>query len=236
MEVLNTIKMKKILLFTLLSFTMMGFGQDIPLKEKKVTTKKMKNKDKKLKEKEKKIISDIEKKRRRKYNRSLALDPENQIGYITNLKSHPWGGISYFNYFTKDVGFYIDFRPAINFLHPDNFTSTGSPDGGVRTEYGQTLWTSVINAGVSLSIYNSKSRAIMIYAGLGNASQKTYLAEYDEFDILSGDWWYYEDGGEINKTNFNIGLLLQTTSRISWQIGFDSAVEGVNFGVGYKLK
>ena len=46
--------MIKILLFTLICFPMIGIGQDIPLIEKKVTSKKMENEDKILEEKEKK--------------------------------------------------------------------------------------------------------------------------------------------------------------------------------------
>ena len=70
---------------SLLCFPLIGFGQDVPLPEKKVTTDKMEKKDEKL-----------EKKKERKYKKSLALKPNSQIGYITNWTSHPYGGVNYF--------------------------------------------------------------------------------------------------------------------------------------------
>jgi hypothetical protein len=157
-----------------------------------------------------------------------AMEHKNQIGYITNFTSHPWGGLNYFYPYLSDMGFYIDWRPSGNALHPDNFTNTGYDQYYfVRTDH--TLWTSVTNLGVSYRINNSSSSALMIYGGIGNARTKTYSG-YLSYD---GEYFYYEDGERISKINLNFGVLRQTKSVISWQVGFDSAVKGINFGIGY---
>ena len=81
--------MKKILLilFIIPAFI---FGQDIPLTEKKLTTKSMESKDKKLKEKE-------DEKREIEYIKSLGmkyyLSHKIQIGYITNPFSCPFASL-----------------------------------------------------------------------------------------------------------------------------------------------
>ena len=48
----------------------------------------------------------------------------------------------------------------------------------------------------------------MIYLGIGGTRTKTYSA-YEPYS--EPRYWYIEDGGEINDTNFNIGLLRQST-------------------------
>ena len=159
-----------------------------------------------------------------------AMEHKNQIGYITNFTSHPWGGLNYFYPYSSEMGFYIDWRPSGNALHPDNFTNTGYDQYYfVRTDH--TLWTSVTNLGVSYRINNSSSSALMIYGGIGNARTKIYSGYLSS----GGEYWYYEDedGERISKINLNFGVLRQTKSEISWQVGFDSAVKGINFGIGY---
>ena len=157
-----------------------------------------------------------------------AMEHKNQIGYITNFTSHPWGGLNYFYPYSSDMGFYIDWRPSGNALHPNNFTNTGYDQYYfVRTDH--TLWTSVTNLGVSYRINNSSSSALMIYGGIGNARTKTYSGYLSS----DGEYFYYEDGERISKINLNFGVLRQTNSVISWQVGFDSAVKGINFGIGY---
>ena len=74
--------------------------------------------------------------------------------------------------------------------------------------FEQTLWTSVINVSFSYCVKKSYSSATMIYLGIGGTRTKTYSA-YEPYS--EPRYWYIEDGGEINDTNFNIGLLRQST-------------------------
>ena len=219
--------MKKLLLILFIIPTFI-YGQDVPLTEKKVTTESMENKDRKIKEKDDNKVRKEKTKRTKKYNRLSAMHPKNQIGYITNFTSHPWGGLNYFYHYSPHMGFYIDWRPSGNWLHGDNFTDIGYEND--FAVYDQTLWTSVTNVGVSFRISNFRDAAFMIYGGIGSASTKTYSG-YDP--ITESGYWYYEDGGIITNTNFNLGILRQTSSVVSWQVGFDSAVPGINFGMGF---
>ena len=177
---------------------------------------------------EKKLEEKKLKNERRKNRKNFSLKPKNQIGYITNFFAHPWGGLNYFNHFSNRFGIYIDYRPSANAIHPANFTNYYEGDENI-TKYGETLWTSVFNVGISFRLFNEINSALMFYGGIGTSNKKTYMAEYDEFNILTGDWWYYEDGGKITSSNINFGILRQTKSTISWQVGFDSAVRGIKF-------
>ena len=163
---------------------------------------------------------------------SSLMSTKNQIGYITNFTAHPWGGLNYFYFLTDYIGLYCDWRPSLNSMHPANFSGYYDGDENI-TKYGETLWSSVTNLGVSFRINNSSYSAWMIYGGIGTSTQKTYMAEYDEYNILSGDWWYYEDGGSISNTNYNFGVLRQTDALFSWQIGYDTALPGINLGIGF---
>ena len=176
------------------------------------------------------------------------LEPKNQISFITNFTAHPYGGLSYFNFDKFNfVGYYIDVRPTISFLNGGNYTSVYDGNENI-TRYGEILWTSVYNLGLSLPITNNSSKAIMIYAGMGLSRTRTYMAEYDEYNIISrgpfqdGDWWYYEDGNILTNTNINFGILIQRASKFCYQIGFDSSIRklynrlGLNIGIGFKIK
>ena len=183
-----------------------------------------------------------QKKKVKQNRRGSRIKPKSQIGYITNFTAHPAGGLNYFNNsFSKTIGYYIDVRITDSFLHGGNFTGYYDGDENI-TEWGEILWTSVYNVGISLRIFNSRSKVAMIYGGIGQSRTKTYMAEYDEYNILSGDWWYYEDGGKLINSNINFGILLQTESQISLQIGIDAAVRelyntpGVNIGVGFTIE
>ena len=197
------------ILIILFCLPIIGLGQNIPLAEKKLSPQS-------------------EKVKQKNHNKSLAMHPKNQIGYITNFTSHPWGGLNYFNHFSPRMGFYIEWRPSGNVLHGNNFTGTATYEGEY-TVFNETLWTSVANVGFSFRISNSQDVAFMIYGGIGSAGTKTYSG-YPPL-IESGYWWV-EDGGRITKTNFNFGILIQTDALVSWQVGFDSAVPGINFGIG----
>ena len=153
--------------------------------------------------------------------------PKNQIGYITNFTSHTWGGLNFFNHYSQHMGFYIYCRPSGNILHPGNVTGTATYEDEEYNFHHQTLCTSVINIGVSFRISKSRNTAFMIYGGVGSVGTKTYSGYQRAYTD------YVEDGGIITKKNFNFGVLRQTDALISWQIGFDSAVPGINFGMGF---
>ena len=214
--------MKKLLL-TLLCLPIIGFGQDIPLSEKKDSNRVVKIKDKKVRDK-------INRKLKREHNKSLAMHPKDQIGYITNLNAHPWGGINYFHHWGTSLGWYVDYRPSMDEMHPEykngelNYDDMSIPS----TLFDQTLWSSITNVGLSFRIFRNKTRAIMMYGGYGITNTKTYY-RYE----LTTDSGYYEDGESISSENYNVGLLLQNKEGISWLIGFDTALSGVNFGIGF---
>ena len=223
--------MKKLLI---IFFVIPGFiyGQDVPLTEKKVTTKSMENKERKLQTKNDKK----RKKLTKKYTKKSAMHPKRQIGYITNLNAHPYGGANLFLPLSKHIGLYCDWRPSRNHLHNANYSDFYDGNENI-TRYGETLWIDIFNYGVSLCISNTRSTALMIYGGTGTAISETYMAEYDEYNIISGDWWYYADGGSITNVNYNYGILLQMKSGISLQVGWDTAIPGskINYGLGFLL-
>ena len=130
--------MKTFYTLLILLFPFLGFGQDSPLVEKKITTDKM------IKLDEKKLKNE-----RRKNRKFFVMKPKNQIGYLTNFFSHPFGGINYFNHFSNRFGIYIDYRPSANAIHPANYTNYYDGDENI-TNYGETLWASVFNVGISL--------------------------------------------------------------------------------------
>ena len=227
-------ELRKLLLILFIIPTFI-YGQDVPLTEKKVTTESMENRDRKIKEKaDDKVRKENTKSTNKynrslaKYNRSLAMHPKNQIGYITNFTSHPWGGLNFFNHYSQNMGFYIDCRPSGNNLHLNNYTGTASYEGEY-TSFNEYLWTSVINIGLSFRISNSRNTVFMMYGGVGSTSTRTYSG----YDYYPSGIRYVEDGEVITKANFNFGILRQTDALISMQIGFDSAVPGINIGMGY---
>jgi hypothetical protein len=63
--------------------------------------------------------------------------------------------------------------------------------------------------------------------GYGTSKQK----RYEEYDV---PWFgtYYSEYSTLKSRNFNIGLLFQSKSSMSWQIGYDSEVPGINVGIG----
>lgn len=201
---------------------MICFGQDIPLSEKKDSTKIIKIKNKKTKAK-------INRKLKRELDKSLSMKPKDQIGYITNLDAHPWGGINYFHHWGRFLGWYIDWRPSMNEMHPEYWLEGGNYENITPSVFNQTLWTSILNGGLSFVISRTRNSAVMIYAGYGSTNTKTYNG-YDA--TTESGYKYYEDGENISNENYNVGLLLQTTATISWQIGFDSELSGFNFGAG----
>ena len=58
-----------------------------------------------------------------------------------------------------------------------------------------------------------------------------YFEKYDE--TYTGP--YYAKHSSVESGNYNIGLLFQYDALISWQIGYDSAVPGIHFGIGFTI-
>ena len=250
--------MKKLLLvlFIIPAFI---YGQDVPLTEKKVTTEKMEKEEqaendklenayikryKKLQKKKDKLEKNqqkkkdkLEKEKQKKDDerrRLSAMSPKNQWGYITNFTAHPYGGVNYYNFETgmsyyENLGWYFDWRPSLNYLHPDNHTGTASYVNQYST-FNETLWTRVFNFGLAVNIIRSRHSALILYAGIGSTSQKTYSG----YESSTEDgYWYIEDGDRITHTNYNFGVLYQPgNGSFGFQVGFDSAIPGINIGIG----
>jgi hypothetical protein len=230
---IGNFKMKKLLLilFIIPAFI---YGQDVPLTEKKVTTESMENKERKLKEKADDKVQKENAKRTKKYNRSLAMHPKNQIGYIMNPSSCPFG-LNYFNFFSESFGWYVDYRTDFNVLAPgewalrDESWITGDM-GGVPTGNLTEGGYNVFNVGLALNLFKANSSATILYIGYGSST----LEYFEEFaETYTGP--YYANTSSEMYGNINFGILLQTDAILSGQIGFDSAVPGINFGIALTL-
>tara|TARA_B110000858_G_scaffold52119_1_gene60356 strand:- start:2062 stop:2655 length:594 start_codon:yes stop_codon:yes gene_type:complete len=196
----------KKLLLTLFIIPAFIYGQDTPLIEQKVTTEKMEKEDQKKKDK------DYKKSKRRTIT-SFDMHPKNQIGYIMSLPTCPLG-LNYYNFFNKHIGMYIDYK------------------------YGDQVYvgtTSIVNGGIAFPVIKNARRVFILYLGFGAGTQTTeYLATND----YSTDNYLIYDDQQISYTygNFNFGILRQTNALISWQLGFDTAVPGINLGMGFTWK
>ena len=228
--------MKK-LLFILFITPVCIFGQDVPLTEKKVTTESMENKDRKLKEKADDKVLKENTKRTNKYKRSLAMHPKNQIGYITNFSSCPFG-INYYNLDDNTTfGYYFDYKNDLGVLSGGIVDWTGyvANEGAQYRTITETNIEGayvVYNIGATLAAIKNKKEVFIIYCGLGVAKQKLYDEWSTYWEYSANESRYVRNGGNTY-TNFNFGILLQTDALISWQVGFDSAVPGINFGMGF---
>jgi len=228
--------MKKLLLI-LLILPVVSYAQDTPLIEQKVTTEKMEKEEQaekdKLEKDEQKAYAKLKKENARVRGRLSAMSPKNQWGYITNFTAHPYGGVNYYNFGGwgyENLGWYFDWRPSLNYLHPDNFTGTASYVNQYST-FNETLWTRVFNFGLAVNIIRSRHSAFILYAGIGSTSQKTYSG----YEPSTEDgYWYIADGDRITDTNYNFGILSQRKDgSFGFQVGFDSAIPGINIGIGF---
>jgi len=211
------------LLILLIPFA--SVSQDIPLKETKVTTERMEKKD------------------RRKKNKLLSVNPQDQIGYIMNPISCPFG-INYFKFFNNGIGSYIDIRSDLNVFAPGEWglrdeswitgTMGGSPTGIIERGGG----CDIFNIGFALQIFKSKSdfnAPLVLYCGYGLGVLK-YFEKYTE--QYTGP--YYARNSSEFFGNLNIGVLRQSNvseefSSVSFLLGYDSAISGINLGVGVTI-
>ena len=228
---IGNFKMKKLLLI-LLCLPMIGVGQDVPLTEKKVTTESMENKEQRqvLKEKTK---------RTKKYNRSLAMYPKNQIGLSYGITDFNYIGLNYHHYFSKNFGCYIDYKNDLN--NDDNYWDKSDisfieGSGGVKTNYQVpskrftvfNLGSTIRFAGDGISDFDTEANG-WVYFGFGRSTEKLYDIYYDEVTYVRD----YVRNGEIHKFNLNIGILLQFSAGASWQLGFNSTLNLLYFGLGF---
>jgi hypothetical protein len=216
--------MNKILLLTLICLPIIGLGQDIPLIEKKVTTEKMEDQDRR----------EIEKNKREIY-RATKLDPKMQIGFISNPSKVPFG-LNFFTFLNNSFGLYVDLRTDFYVYGPwreniyDDMDHINDMEG-IATGGLEEGGYNIFNFGIALSLFRSKKNATSIYFGYG-VSKVDYHQEYD-VDGFGYEYWFKESS--VKSENYNIGLLFQYDALISWQIGYDSSVPGVNVGIGFTL-
>ena len=216
--------MNKILLLTLICLPIIGIGQDIPLIEKKVTTEKMENEDRRL----------IDKNKREIY-RASKLDPMMQIGYISNPLKAPFGQ-NFVAFLNNSFGLYFDLRTDFNVYAPGEWALRDkdwiiNDMEGIATGELEEGGYNIFNAGIVLSLFRTEKSVTSLYAGYG-VSSLNYFEKYDE--TYTGP--YYAKYSSVESENFNIGLLFQYNALISWQIGYDSAVPGINVGIGFNFK
>jgi hypothetical protein len=226
---IGNFKMKKglLILFIIPAFI---YGQDVPLTEKKVTTESMENKERKLKEKADDKVRKENTKRTKKYNRSLAMHPKNQIGLSYGISDFSYYGFNYHHYFTKNFGCYIHYENSLNVVENSLNVVDYPPVGSLKSLSGVSAGFEVFNLGSSLrfagdgiSDFETDANA-WFYYGLGRSTEKLF----DRY--FNGE---YVRNGEIHKFNLNIGILLQYSAGASWQVGFNSTLNLLYFGLGF---
>ena len=79
-----------------------------------------------------------------------------------------------------------------------------------------------------MSLFRTEKRATCLYMGYGTSRQK----RYEEYVVPWLFETYYVEYSTLKSRNSNIGLLFQSKSLMSWQIGYDSEVPGINVGFG----
>jgi len=209
------------LLFILFCLPLIGFGQNIPLTEKKILPPK----SKKLKQKN--------------HNKSLAMHPKNQIGYIFSPVC-PWG-LNYYHFSHERFGWYVDYKFSWSMANSDYWPASERDFVESRlnkTVTGNQVLSSgrytVFNGGLSTRIGGDRNSVWIFNVGLGSATEMSY-DEYSPDYSNEEKYRSYVRNGGVSKINLNLGILRQTSSLISWQLGFDSAGPGINFGMGFTL-
>ena len=204
------------LLFILFCLPLISFGQNIPLTEKKLSP-------------------ESEKLKQKNHNKSLAMHPKNQIGYIMNPSASPVG-LNYYNFFNKNFGWYVDYRTGFN-LSDDYWAASDRSfiEGLDMQKTGYQVSSggySALNVGLATRIFGNKYKAWVVYFGVGNSTEKLYDEYTTNYTYVSNSTDYVRNGGNTY-INLNYGILRQTDSWISWQVGLDSTVPGINFGMGF---
>jgi hypothetical protein len=213
--------MKSILL-PLLLLPLFILAQDEPLIQKIVTPEKL------IKQDVDDLVAQTLKKSnsiRHMHEKNNSMFPKSQIGYVMNPTACPFG-LNYYQFQTKTVGWYLDIKTDFNIFAPgyswERGTSSGQPVGNEISGKGYDVFVT----GIALNLIKSKYNATILYVGYGISS----LKNFQRFDQYGDD--FYESRPERNG-NINIGVLRQSTDLVSWQVGFDSQVRGINFGMGF---
>jgi len=206
------------LLFILFCLPLISFGQNIPLTEKKLSP-------------------ESEKLKQQNHNKSLAMHPKNQIGYIFSPVC-PWG-LNYHHFSHERFGWYVDYKFSWSMANSNYwpaFERDFVESSLNKTMTGNQVLSSgrytVLNGGLSTRIGGDRNSVWIFNVGLGTSTEMSY----DEYSPDYSNEEKYRDyvrNGGVSKVNLNLGILRQTNSLISWQVGFDSAGPGINFGMGF---
>tara|TARA_B100000963_G_scaffold330705_1_gene320956 strand:- start:3092 stop:3742 length:651 start_codon:yes stop_codon:yes gene_type:complete len=176
-------------------------------------------------------------------NKLSAIQPKNQIGYIFNTKACPFG-LNYFMFPYKRFGFYVDYRNHFGVFakRPSGYDSAfddlnwllydmeAVPNGNTSSS---NKGYSTFNYGTAIYLFGNQNYALIAYFGTGTATNK--IVTYDEYIALYSGPYYVSNTNKEKYTNYNFGILRQRRSGLSYQIGFDTAVPGINFGIGMRL-
>ena len=157
-------------------------------------------------------------------------NPKDRIGFIMNPTACPFG-LNYFNFVSDHFALYIDYRDDFSVFAPGEWALRNekwimNDMGGVPTGNLYEGGYNVLNIGIAYNLVNN----FAIYFGLG-ASWLEYFQEYSE--PYTGP--YYSKFESIRTGNYNFGILLNSNSATSYQLGFDTAVPGINFGIGFSI-
>lgn len=104
-----------------------------------------------------------------------------------------------------------------------NLNSFGDP----VTSWFKDIFT--INGGLTKKI----TKYIAVYAGIGYAYIDGIAEKYDPYHILSPDGYYYvyDPSNSSDGLNMNAGLLI-SVEKLAIEIGYNTFVENIYFGVG----
>ena len=175
----------------------------------------------------------------KKRSYSSWMHPKNQIGYIFS-PACPWG-LNYYHFFHERFGWYVDYKFTWSMASSDYwpaFERDFVEDRLDKTMTGDQVLSSgrytVFNGGLSTRIGGDRNSVWIFNVGLGAATEMSY-DEYSPDYSNEEKYRSYVRNGGVSKINLNLGILRQTSSLISWQLGFDSSGPGINFGMGFTL-
>tara|TARA_Y100000589_G_C27181745_1_gene641080 strand:- start:594 stop:1550 length:957 start_codon:yes stop_codon:yes gene_type:complete len=156
--------------------------------------------------------------------------PDDRIGFISNPSRCPFG-LNYYHFFSLRFAWYIDYRDDFAVTAPGEWALRGeswivNEMGGYPTGILEEGGYNVLNIGLA---YNF-SKIFTIYFG-GGASWLEMFQKYNE--TYTGP--YYSKYESIRSFNLNYGILLNTKTSLSFQIGFDSSVPGINAGINFTI-
>ena len=164
------------------------------------------------------------------------LSPSTTIGFVGNIPNAPLG-MSLFMFQNDNIGFYFDCKIGFGDMPSgDDYSSTMSYNKFNDPYIGEYSSGYVIfDFGVAKPIIKSEKTILIGFIGLGYYTQTVYDQYFDPMYILSNNGYYYFETGIEAGINANLGIQIQTKSKINFQIGYDVKPSGMNFGVGYDM-